>query len=559
MPGIKYPWVVAMRVGVRTRRAALLIAAVALTTSGAHAQNGAQSQEKCTLAGTVVDAISQEPVREAAVSARSLPASEEASSTIAPTITDSSGRFSFNNLLPGRYLVFATHDGYVNQGPGRRGPRRATFDLAPGQHLDGLILYLMPGAIISGQISTAAAKPVSGVTLQALKRSHRFGKAQFDEVAKAESNELGEYQLPDLPAGDYYLRAVPRKQPKADTRGSIYVPTYYPGTTDQSRSSLLVLRAGEQLAGIDIALSRARPAVVTGRVVDAATKLPVSRCELTLVEEGNVAPVPYSASADAKGNFELKGVPRGSYTLVAEKPIQLENDKSMWGQKSVQVAEADVRNVEIAIASGVEVSGRILVDGKANVDLTLLTGVLRREQPLPLRGLTPGVEDASVNRDGSFVFHDVPEGTYRIDFFPIPAGFYLKSVRTPGALELGVTVTRGQPVQALDLALSSGVARLEGTVMKDQQPAPGTTVVLVPSSERRSQPGYYRQTVSDRQGRFALQNIIPGDYEVFAWQEVERGSYLDPDFLRQFEDQGKAVSLKDGADLNLQLEVIPSE
>lgn len=95
--------------------------------------------------------------------------------------------------------------------------------------------------------------------------------------------------------------------------------------------------------------------------------------------------------------------------------------------------------------------------------------------------------------------------------------------------------------------------------MKDQQPAPGTTVVLVPSSERRSQPGYYRQTVSDRQGRFALQNIIPGDYEVFAWQEVERGSYLDPDFLRQFEDQGKAVSLKDGADLNLQLEVIPSE
>ena len=69
--------------------------------------------------------------------------------------------------------------------------------------------------------------------------------------------------------------------------------------------------------------------------------------------------------------------------------------------------------------------------------------------------------------------------------------------------------------------------------MKEQQPCPGTAVALVPNSERRSQPRYYRQTFSDRQGRFALQNIIPGDYEVFAWQDVERGRYLDSDFLGQ--------------------------
>ena len=560
MVGIKYPWVFAMNAEVGMKRAAVLIAVVALAAVASRARNAAESQGKCTLAGTVVDAISQQPVREAVVSARGFLASEGAASNIEPAVTDSSGRFSFDNLPPGRYFVLASHEGYVNQGPGTRGPRRSAFDLASGQHLDGVVIYLMPGGIISGRISSAGGKPVSGVTVQALKRSHRFGKPEFDEVANAQTDQSGEYRLTALPAGDYYLRAVPRKQPRAATKSaSVYVPIYYPGTADLSRSGLLTLRAGEHLAGIDIALSHVRAAVVTGKVIDALTKSPISRSELTLVEEGNVTPVPYSATSDAKGNFELRGVPRGSYLLVAEKPIQSQNDKSMWGQKPVQVGDVDLRNVEVAISRGVEVSGRILVDGKANVDLTRLTGVLELAQTSTIRGFAPEVENASVKPDGSFVFQDVPEGTYRINFFPISAGFYLKADQTPDVLVTGVTVIRGQPVQSLELALSSGVALLEGTVMKHQQPSPGAAVVLVPDSERRNQPRYYRQTFSDQQGRFALQNIIPGDYEVFAWQDIERGSYLDPDFLGQFEDRGKAVSLKDGANLNLQLDVILPE
>lgn len=545
-------------------RAALLMAVLALTAAVSRAQNATASQEKCTLAGTVLDAISQRPVREAAVSMRSFPVSEtfasRFASKIAPAVTDGNGRFSFDNLTPGRYSVFASHEGYVNPGSGRRGLRATTLDLASGQHLDDLVVYLTPGGIISGQISNAAGKPVYGVTVQALKRSRRLGKPEFDEVASAESSGSGEYRLTALPAGDYYLRAVPSQQLKPDAKGNeVYVPSYFPGTRDQSRSTLLVLREGEQLASIDIPLSRARAAMVTGRVIDAATKLPIGRSELTLAEEGNVTPISYSVTADAKGNFELKGVPRGSYLLVAEKPIQSENDKSTWGQKSVQVGDFDLRNVEVALRRGVEVSGRILVDGKANVDLTRLTGVLEPAETSALQGFMPQVENASVNPDGSFVFQDVPEGNYRINFFPISAGFYLKPTQTPDVFVTGVTVVRGQPVQSLELALSSGVARLEGTVMKDQQPSPSTVVVLVPDSERRSQPRYYRQTFSDGQGRFALQNIIPGDYKVFAWQDIERGSYMDPDFLGQFEDRGKAVSLKEGASFNLQLDVIPPE
>ena len=58
---------------------------------------------------------------------------------------------------------------------------------------------------------------------------------------------------------------------------------------------------------------------------------------------------------------------------------------------------------------------------------------------------------------------------------------------------------------------------------------------------------------------FNLESIPPGDYKLFAWQAMERGSYLDPEFLQQFEELGKAVSLKEGASMSVQLDAIPAE
>ncbi|HXO31306.1 MAG TPA: hypothetical protein VN901_03015 [Candidatus Acidoferrales bacterium] len=40
---------------------------------------------------------------------------------------------------------------------------------------------------------------------------------------------------------------------------------------------------------------------------------------------------------------------------------------------------------------------------------------------------------------------------------------------------------------------------------------------------------------------------------------MERSSYLDPEFLQQFEELGKAVSLKEGASMSVHLDAIPAE
>ena len=56
--------------------------------------------------------------------------------------------------------------------------------------------------------------------------------------------------------------------------------------------------------------------------------------------------------------------------------------------------------------------------------------------------------------------------------------------------------------------------------MSDDKPFPGASVVLVPEGKRSALPNYYRQAVTDQLGRFALRNIVPGDYTLFAWERI---------------------------------------
>jgi hypothetical protein len=139
----------------------------------------------------------------------------------------------------------------------------------------------------------------------------------------------------------------------------------------------------------------------------------------------------------------------------------------------------------------------------------------------------------------------------------LPDGYYLKPSGEGDAVEAGVKVGRNHAA-TVELTLSTGAGRITGTVAKDQQPFAGATVVLVPDGARRGQPRFYRQALTDSGGRFTISSITPGDYKVFAWEEIERGMYLDPDFLQLYEDSGKSVHVKESGNLNLQLDLIPA-
>ena len=59
-----------------------------------------------------------------------------------------------------------------------------------------------------------------------------------------------------------------------------------------------------------------------------------------------------------------------------------------------------------------------------------------------------------------------------------------------------------------------------------------------------------------RFGSFALKSVAPGEYKLYAWDEIEDGAYMDPEFMKPFESKGESVSVKEGSQLSEQLALI---
>jgi hypothetical protein len=53
-------------------------------------------------------------------------------------------------------------------------------------------------------------------------------------------------------------------------------------------------------------------------------------------------------------------------------------------------------------------------------------------------------------------------------------------------------------------------------------------------------------------------NVPPDDYRVFAWEDVETGAWLDPQFMRLDEGRGTPVRIAEGASVSAEVAVIPA-
>ncbi len=539
------------------RTAFLTLLLIVLASPHAKCQTADDTQNKGSIQGSVVDSKTGQPLRGADVTLRGFSQGSRGGDG-SSTVSDSEGHFAFDGLAPGRYRLTASRNGYVNRDPRLGGGARpGVVSLSSGQHADGVILRLLPSAVIVGRVTSEGEEPVPNVFVQAMKFTYQGDKRKLSDVGTATTNDRGEYRIWGLAPGKYYVRATHPRGGAVRPGSTIYVPIFYPGVSDLSRTQPIELHPGDEISGIDLAFGAVRSVRVNGRVLNASS-LAVKDAQVTLVGgSGTMVYAAGQASTDAKGAFELRSVAPGSYTLIAEQFGNADPEKVARGRTSLEVGEGNLNDVEVIIGPGASLSGHVRVEGKTNPDFAKLTVALDAQDDLSSMGFAPDVSNVPLRSDGTFTFHDVPEGTYHIKVLPLPDGYYLKPSGEGDAVEAGVKVARNHAA-AVELTLSTGAGRITGTVAKDQQAFAGATVVLVPDGARRGQPRFYRQALTDASGRFTISSVTPGDYKLFAWEEIERGMYLDPDFLQSYEDSGKPVQVEEGGSLNLQVDLIPA-
>jgi hypothetical protein len=82
-------------------------------------------------------------------------------------------------------------------------------------------------------------------------------------------------------------------------------------------------------------------------------------------------------------------------------------------------------------------------------------------------------------------------------------------------------------------------------------------VVLVPDRSRRPQSLLYRNVSSAVDGTFRITGIVPGDYKIFCWIDVDPGAWQDPEFIKDYEELGQSIHIGEGAAAPVEVKAIP--
>jgi len=526
--------------------------------------SGNENDQLCTIAGTVRSANTGEPLKKAHVVLH--PQSDGSNDHPLTATTDASGHFSIEKIPAGRYGLRVDRANYLDTQYGQDQPDKpgAILSLAPSQKITDLLFRLHRTAVIAGRVLDKDGDPVRGASVFALARTIVRGKIRFEPSESENTDDIGAYRIFDLAPGRYTILAnPPQKSPWLEpVEQFAYLPTYYPGTTDSARASALEVKSGDEITGIDFVLAPKPPArtyQIRGHILNSLTEYPDVNLIVMLTPRRNrdVEPSaePQRANLDRKtGDFEIKDVVPGEYVVAA---MSFGTGDNHTAVQSVDVITNDVDGVSLVLTRGIDILVRVTSEGKAAASANVTVG------------LNPSMDDASsdfveVRRsvarpDGSFVLKEVGDGSYTLNVYSDCVECYLKSAGANGVdlLERGVQVSSGEAPSPVALVYSSNSGTLTGAVTnKDDLPAPGALVVLVPDSSSHQKPDQYKGSTTDQYGHFEIRGVPPGHYKAFAWEKADEESYGDPDLLRRFESMAESFDIAGNEQKSVLLKMI---
>ena len=599
----------------------------------APAQAGTASVE-----GIVVNAQSEEPLARTLLELRAV---DVGPARVYSQTTTSTGRFALRNVLPGRYQLTAMRQGYVRGDYGLRGPGSSgiSITLTAAQRLSDVRLAMIPTGTIAGRVTNSLGEGVGNVHVRALRYSYLDGRRALVNVKSVFTDDLGEYRLGWLPPGRYNVSAqhpdanlltTPLNSPEitnsatsfastavtnagglnggsfssnenADpavrsriglSPGEDYLPVFYPGTFDLRGATVVDVRAGAEVAGIDMVVFPARTATITG-VVMASAAASAQSVPIQVFRNPSYNMQSVAVRVDPRtGIFTVSGLAPGSYVLASS--IRSGDDR-LSGHTVVEVSEGGVSSAQLVLGTGMKIPVRVTLDPTAaTVNARSLRISLRSDPLIPGLGDTPAVvpgEDGLLQlsgvHPGEYVFNvsplmNLPRTTASPSVPAVPGppattpavppvdGRLVPAPSPPAALSVYVKSIRlgdedllngrlrvdGRPFESpIEIVIAANGGELNGAVVDTRGPL-RATVVLVPDVGKRHRLDLYKTVVTDNAGRFRVSAVPPGDYLLLAWDDVETGAWLDADFLNGVERQGTYVKITEGGRVATQLTAI---
>jgi protocatechuate 3,4-dioxygenase beta subunit len=551
----------------------LLIVWAASCVVAQDSSSPAKKAERATIEGIVTRDPDSQPVKKVLIELIAENQSEAGNYT---AVTGAEGEFRIEGILPGRYRLFAERVGLLDTGRNRVQREGRVLSLAAGQELKDVHLRLQAAAVIRGRVTDEDGDPLAECQVTALRQTFAAGHMHWEQVGAERTNDLGEYRVANLAAGNIYVSVSPppdfksliesggsaagerlRREEKPNTS---YQTTYYPGTSDRSQATPVQLHAGDDFP-VNFSLTAAPSLSIRGSVVN----LPPRTMATIMLQSRDFGLVQSGTEVHKDGSFVIRDVSPGSYTILASVDGSA---VPMTARQFLRVGSANIDGLRLSPQPGATVRGHLRLESKGGVRnfdptrmyLSLQAAAAEDEAS----GLVVGdryTNLAHLSADGSFEWKDVPAGNYYVQLMGESGAnedWFVKSVLAGGreVNDTGLIVSGGAVLIDLLVSANGGVA--DGVVVDEKgSPVENAIVVAVPEARFRGRTDRYLKTVSDQSGRFSLHGIRPGDYTVFAWETVDGEAYFNPDFLKSYEGLGNAMKVSEGMRTALQLKVIP--
>ena len=525
------------------RRAAfclVLLSAVALHATSSSSFNPVPQQASGgTIGGRVIAADGGEALRNARVTITGPMSTPR-------VFTDGDGRFLFANLTFGRYALVVRKAGYAQTRFGSRQPADPPvwIEITAESPAFSADMRLPRSGAISGRILDDLSEPIEMAQVFAERMIRTDGRVDAVTVASVTTDDLGEYRLGGLPGGRYIVwarrlgsdtvqRTVVNGRTVLERPDGMPSQAYYPSVTTLSAAQPVDVRAGEERASIDVTVAQRTPsrAMVRFSFIDADGKPMLATSVMVRLDD---AVAGTAINTSGIGDNVAQRIDPGAWLLIARGVYA-----AGVAAVPIIVGSSDL-SMSVPFQRGGRISGRVVMEGRSPPTAAIELEARPIEPALARMPGPPAVTRARVG--DAFTLTDLI-GTRELRIRSAPHGWVPKAILVRGRdlLDAPIEFKGDEQITGVEVVLTHDLAELSGT-------AADSSILVFPDDlvRYRDVRRVARWVRPNQDGRFVVDDLLPGTYCVLATNKVDDAQWANVDYLEQFRAHATRVTLKAG-------------